>query len=608
MDPRRSNSLPCGGSSRTRLGRSHSSLVVGVVRALRAQRLTERRPWQQVAVRLAFCVCLATSLVCPAAVLLAQDEPSEPAAAANPAVGNPSDQIAPTAQLQVRRDPTWDDLLGRGPFQRPFLMQIKGPIDGTTLRYARTALRQAQSMSADLIVVEIDSPGGGATESMEIADMLSQIQWCQTVAWIPREATSGGAMIALGCEHIVMQPGATIGDIGVIQLDPAMLAFRYAPAKIRSILVAKARALAERHQRSPEVAEAMVDEFSVVYQQSNDPQQFRLVSLGAPEELGDGRPNQGVKPPVDEELPGGWRLVPESREGRFVTLSHSRAQALGFSQHRCNSFAELESQLPLDGPWTIRTYGFTDQVVDFLNNFWITALLLIIGIIALFMEMASPGISVGGLLALLCFSLFFWSHFMGGTAGWLELLLFVVGVACVLAELFVIPGFGVAGVMGIGLILLSLVMATLDFLYPTTTAQWDQLGGSLLTVLMVVVVGGAGIGLIIHNMGSLPALNRLTLAPPEWSDGAASIKKDNPSVVAEMVVTQGRAAGIKVGDAGVTESVLRPAGRALIQGRSVDVVADGKFIEPGQPIKVIDIRGNRLIVVPVVTTTDSESA
>lgn len=630
MDQRHSHLLPeMGVANATLVGPCRSLLTLAAPRLTPV--LTTRRTRPRLFALLGVFVWLATSLLSPGSQLRAQSEASEPLPAANEPAQPLADPVgktsatgdpaairaedgaagmpgAATERPQVRRDPTWDDLLGQGPFERPFLMQIKGPIDGTTLRYARAALRQAQSLSADLIVVEIDSPGGGATESMEIADMLSQIQWCQTVAWIPREATSGGAMIALGCEHIVMQPGATIGDIGVIQLDPAMLAFRYAPAKIRSILVAKARALAERHERSPEVAEAMVDEFSVVYQRSDDPQQFRLVSLGAPEELGEGRPNQGVKPPVEEELPGGWRLVPESREGRFVTLSHSRAQELGFSQQRCNSFAELESQLPLAGPWTIRTYGFTDQVVDFLNNFWITALLLIIGIIALFMEMASPGISVGGLLALLCFSLFFWSHFMGGTAGWLELLLFVVGVACIVAELFLIPGFGVAGVMGIGLILLSLVMATLDFLYPTTTAQWDQLGGSLLTVVMVVVVGGSGIGLIIHNMGSLPALNRLTLAPPQWSEDPAPLKKDDPSNAAEMVVTQGRAAGIKVGDAGVTESVLRPAGRALIQGRSVDVVADGKFIDPGQPIKVIDIRGNRLIVVPVLTTTDSDSA
>jgi len=109
-------------------------------------------------------------------------------------------------------------------------------------------------------------------------------------------------------------------------------------------------------------------------------------------------------------------------------------------------------------------------------------------------------------------------------------------------------------------------------------------------------------------MGSLPALNRLTLAPPQWSEDSPANKKDEASPTSELVVQQGRAAGLRVGDVGVAESVLRPSGRALIQGRSVDVVADGKFIEPGQPIQVIDIRGNRLIVVLTRPTDEPPSA
>jgi membrane-bound serine protease (ClpP class) len=534
----------------------------------------------------------------------AQAQAAESGDAADAALARQGEQpeAAGPAARNVQRDPTWEDLLAQGPFRRPFLMRIHGAIDHTTLRYARAALRQAQTVEADLVVVEIDSPGGGAVESMEIADMLSQIQWGRTVAWIPREATSGGAMIALGCEHIVMHPGATLGDIGVIHLDPTVWAFRYAPAKVRSILVAKARALALRHNRSAELAEAMVDEYSVVYQQADDPQQFKLISLGAPEVLDQGAAKLPADLQVDEELPGGWQLVPETRRGRFLTLPHARAAALGFSQHTCESLEQLQAELPIDGPWVVRTYGFTDRVVDFLNNFWVTILLLVIGLIALFLEIASPGISVGGLLALLCFSLFFWSHFMGGTAGLLEVILFVTGVLCLIVELFVLPGFGVAGVMGVGLLALSLVMATLDFVYPADAVQWTRLGDSLLMIVAALLVGGLGIGLLINYMGSIPALNRLTLAPPRWDDPAPVAKKDAHTTAPALMVTEGRAAGIKVGDAGLTESVLRPAGRARIGGRSVDVVADGKYIEPGQPIKVVEVRGNRLIVVPLDPT------
>lgn len=500
-----------------------------------------------------------------------------------------------------------EGLVDQGPFERPFLLEITGPIDASTLRYARVAIRQAQDLRADLVVVKIDSPGGGAAESMEIADMLAQIQWGQTVAFISREATSGGAMIALGCQWIVMQPGTTMGDIGVIQLDPSVWAFRYAPAKIRSVLVAKARALAERHGRSPELAEAMVDEYAAVYQNEEDPTQFKLVSLGSPEELGEKAGGDALV--AEPSLPGGWVLVPETRPGRFLTLPPGRAQDLGISQGVSPSLESFQQSLPIRGVWTVRLYGFTDRIVDFLNLFWISLLLLAIGIIALFIEMASPGISVGGLVAFVCFSLFFWSHFMGGTAGWLEVILFLSGVVCLLAELFLIPGFGVAGLMGIALVLLSLVMATLDFVYPTTSVQWTQLSHGLLTVTLATIVGGAGIGWVMRHMGSLPALQRLTLEPPQWDPVSAPKSKSTdvgPVQAIVPMVDSGRAAGLKVGDKGVSESVLRPAGRARIEGRSVDVVADGKFIEPGMPIQVIDVRGNRLVVVPQDSNTTNQ--
>jgi len=537
---------------------------------------------------------------------------------------NPADaQEAVKAEQAVKTDSkatsvarmrSLEDLKAAGPFKRPFLLEVKGAIDGTTLKFVRSGVLQAQVAKADLLVVQIDSPGGGAVESMEIADLLAQVNWAKTVALIPREATSGGALIALGCEYIVLQPGATIGDIGVIQLDPTMMAFRYAPAKIRSILVAKARALCELHGRSPDLAEAMIDEYAVIYRQKDAPNQFKLVSMGTPD--GDpqaDKPRRPVRPPANaneqaqgqavngvvarEELEGGWQLIAETRPGRFLAVPDRRAAELGISQGSVLDRKDLEEQISVTGDWQKRTYGFTDSVVDFLNNFWITGLILAVGIIALFIEISAPGISVGGLVALLCFSLFFWSHFAGGTAGWLEVLLFLLGVVFLLAELFVIPGFGVAGIMGVSLVGASLIMACLDFLYPTNDSQWQDLGWTVLTVSASGVFGLLGVLAVINYIGSIPALNRLALAPPEMADLKSQDKKNGGQNGESNVATFGRAAGLKVGDEGRTESVLRPAGRARIEGRSIDVVADGKFIEVDLPVKILEIRGNRITVV-----------
>lgn len=490
-----------------------------------------------------------------------------------------------------------DSLIQQGPFQRPFRLDLHGPITLNTQRFIRAGIQQARRYKADLVVVDIDSPGGGAAESMEIGDMLASITFAPTVAFISREATSGGALSAFGCQHIVLQDGATIGDIGVIQYNPIMDRFQYAPAKIRSILVAKARALNERHGRPADLGEAMVDEFAVVYQNEKNPNLFRLVSMGTPDPRDPDKRQAKDDGLAKETLPGGWRLIPESRPGRFLTLTSKRAEQLQLTSATVDGFSSLEQRLGIQGGWTRKSYGVTDRIVDFLNNFWITGLLLLVGIIAMFIEISAPGISVGGLIALLCFSLFFWSHFAGGTAGWLEVLLFMLGLVFIAAEVFVIPGFGVAGIMGIGLVVSSLVMACLDFLYPQTSQQWGQLGWSLLTVMTSGMGGVVGIFVALHYLGDIPVLRRFTLQPPDMTPDTEAGKKsgvDGP--VANLVVTSGRGAGLKVGDQGTSESVLRPAGRARIEGRSVDVTADGKFIEPNRSIVIVDVRANRIIV------------
>jgi membrane-bound serine protease (ClpP class) len=212
-------------------------------------------------------------------------------------------------------------------------------------------------------------------------------------------------------------------------------------------------------------------------------------------------------------------------------------------------------------------------------------------LIGLYLELAAPGISVAGLTSLFCFSIFFWSHALGGTAGWLEILLFFLGVTCLLCELFVLPGFGVFGISGIVFVVLSLVMASQDFVIPSNTAEWSQLRSNLLIVL------GSVLGVMVLFFGqillldSIPGLNRFRLeAPSEGSEAASQPMTSLTQAGASLQVLA------QVGDEGRAESDLRPSGKIKIGDRLFDVITEGDYVEAGSQVEVLRIEGNRIVV------------
>ena len=154
-----------------------------------------------------------------------------------------------------------------------------------------------------------------------------------------------------------------------------------------------------------------------------------------------------------------------------------------------------------------------DIAVEYLNWWLITALLLIVGLTGLYMEAMAPGHGVGGLIAAACFLLLFWSHFLGGTAGWLEVLLFLLGLALIAVEIFVLPGTIVPGLAGAALILVSLVMACQGFLIPETSRQMHTLAGTLAMVVVSCGIFAAAAVVLTRRMDSLPLLNRLDAGP-----------------------------------------------------------------------------------------------
>jgi membrane-bound serine protease (ClpP class) len=494
-----------------------------------------------------------------------------------------TEQSAEQAELGARPKSALDKRKPRPKsFARPFLIELTGDIDPSDTAFLRNRLQRAKASKADLLIIEIDSPGGYKTESLAIGEMLRDLDWAYVIAYVPREAISGGALLSFGADEIYCSPDMRFGDIGPIQFDPTEFAFRLVPAKLQSVLVREARDLAEAKGYPPDLAEAMVDKDVLVYQRrgADGKLEFRRSHL-----------NDQEKPDDD------WTLIEESGPERFLTLNGARAKELGIATELAADRAELVKQLGLQSEkLTVFKVNAADRVARVLNSWWATALLIVIGMLALYLEISSPGIGIGALVSGLCAMLFFWSHFLGGTADWLEVLLFLAGLVFLAMELFVIPGWGISGLLGLLLILTSTVMATQDFVVPSNSEQWNQFLTSLLTLLCALALVFLGAVLITKKIGTIPVFNQMVLAPqpdPEVAteSNSAKTKPAKPGVVSHPAVS--------VGDWGKTDSPLRPAGRANFNGLSLDVISDGQFVEQGQQVKVVRIQGNVVVVSPI---------
>lgn len=468
-------------------------------------------------------------------------------------------------------------------FTKPAVIEFKGPIDKKLTGYFNNRFEAARRAGVDLLIIQIDSPGGSKIESLQMARMLRDCDWAYTVALISNEAISGGALVSLGCDEILIDPNGKFGDAGEIGFDPEQWAWRLIEPKIESYLSRDARDLAESKGRPPELAEAMVDKDVLVYTRpnpdiENGPAQFKSVRADSAD-------------PIDPT----WNLIQESGRERFLTLSGQRAVELGMAQGSESNLDELADSFDFD-PALIRTYRprTTDSLVYYLNLPLVTVLLVLIGLVALYFELSAPGLGAGGLISGLCVVLFFWSRFLGGTSGWLEVMLFAAGLVFIFTEIFVIPGFGIPGIAGIALIFASVVLASQSFVMPETADQWNQ----TLTSMLIVLCAGCGFLIsavfISRRMGTIPVLNRMVLAPR-----ADSIDSDSNEANKDGKPAPQPHPSISVGDWGKADSLLRPAGRAKFSGRSFDVISDGAFVEPGTQVRVIRITGN-IITVAVV--------
>ena len=464
----------------------------------------------------------------------------------------------------------------RGGAQRPVLIQVSGEITPLLASYLIRQIERAVEKQADVVIFEIDSPGGYLQESLELAFAIADLQQHQirTVAYVPHDAVSGAALISLGCDEIYLHDNGKIGDAGPVALM-ADGAVHRAPEKIVSYLREKVRELAELKRRPEAVLMAMVDRNLSVYQATQ--RQTGRIWYMTEEEIAAKR--------------GEWTrgpMVPESAPELLLFVNGRRAHDLKIAEPPVQNLDELRERLGIAAnvPLTAARRTWLDDTVFILNSSVVTGMLFFLAIILLFVELHFM-IGIFGILSALCFGVFFWSKFLGGTAGWLEVMLFLVGLTCLAIEVFVIPGFGVFGVAGGLLVMGALVMAGTSLNDLDRGAALTQSLDAMKSLgVAIICVIGAGLA-ISHFLPRMPILNAMILSPPNLGQPPASSGSQSSS------------AGELAGRLGRAETMLRPSGKIRIEGKLLDAVSSAGFIEAGTRVEVVSSNSSRAVVRPV---------
>jgi membrane-bound serine protease (ClpP class) len=438
---------------------------------------------------------------------------------------------------------------------------------------------QAVRDGAEMIVIDIDSPGGYLSTTLDLVRMIEEAN-VRTVAYISREAISGAAILALATDQIVMLPLTRIGDAGMIVMGEDS-AFRYAPEKARSLLAQQLRDLATQKGRPPSLVEAMVDKDLVIFKATRkDDGTVRYIS------------DREWNSMEETDAWDKGKVVREAPGNTFFTANAERAVELGVADQVIDNPAGLAAAINALEPIPMIRPSGVDVLILVLNSNFVTWLLLVVGLIALVIELGMPGVGIGGLISILCFGLFFWSRFLGGTSGWFEVILFVIGVAFVMLEVLVIPGVGIAGIGGGLLILFSLVMASRRVLLPESSRDLTSLMADIGIVLGAFVGFAIGLAILAKYLGELPIISRLALAPMSQDDAApvASLAGGGGMI---GVPAYDR---VEVGDTGRTLGPLRPSGRIQINDDILDVVTEGDFIAGDCEVRIITKQGRRIVV------------
>jgi len=254
-------------------------------------------------------------------------------------------------------------------------------------------------------------------------------------------------------------------------------------------------------------------------------------------------------------------------KGKLLTLTAEEAVKYNIANNIAVNLGEVQKLSGISDIEIIEIEKTNLQILtSILTNPYISGLILVVAFSGLIFEALTPGFGLGGSIGIAALLLFFGGHILTGSLGIGMLFLFLIGILLILLEVFIIPGFGIAGISGITAVLVSLF-----FVFPNRTVALNV----LLAVVFLTLLSGF---IMIKIFGTSRFWRKISLDTDSKEYFSSSNKKNY------------------VGRTALTLTKLRPAGMIDIDGRRVDAVSEGDFIEKDKQVKVISAAGNRVVV------------
>lgn len=422
-----------------------------------------------------------------------------------------------------------------------YKINLKKEINSTTWLYIQRGFAEAEEKNADAVLIHMNTYGGEVLYADSIRTRLLNSKM-PVYVFVDNNAASAGALIAIACDKIFMRPGASIGAATVVNQTGEQM-----PDKYQSYMRATMRATAEAHgadtiveggktiikwKRDPLIAEAMVDDRTVI---------------------------PGV---IDS--------------GKTLTFTAQEAVKYNYCEGIANNVTEVvEKHLKIES-YEIEEFKPTtwDNIKGFLTSSILQGILIMLIVGGIYFELQTPGIGFPLGVAITAAVLYFAPLYIDGLAANWEIIVFVIGLVLIALELFVIPGFGIAGISGITLVVIGLVLSLLNNVnFDFEPVETGEVGKALLTVTGGI---GFGFGLVLYlssRIGAKGIFRNVALQ--------ATMEKSEGYMGVEMIGLQ------MVGKSGIASTVLRPSGKVRIDGVVYDAVSEDGFIEKGQAVKVL---------------------